>query len=105
MKEKGSDAFWKVHDDLFDSQPKLEESDLQAIATKEGIDWSKAKAAIDAHAYKSEIDRDTKDCGSVGVTGTPGFLIQTSTGAKLLVGAQPADAFFKAIDAALSQTK
>jgi protein-disulfide isomerase len=105
MKEKGSDAFWKVHDDLFDAQPKLDEAELQSIATKEGIDWAKAKAAIDTHAYKSEIDADQKDGGSIGVTGTPGFLIQTSAGAKLLVGAQPADAFFKAIDAALAKQK
>ena len=105
FKQKGNDTFWKVHDDLFDSQPKLEEADLQAIATKEGIDWGKAKAALDSHKYKADIDQDTKDGGSVGVTGTPGFFIQTSAGGKLLVGAQPADAFYKAIDSALAKAK
>ncbi len=47
-----------------------------------------------------------KDGGSVRVTGTPAFIIQTSGpggGAKSLVGAQPADAFFKAIDGALGK--
>ena len=105
FKEKGNDGFWKAHDDLFDIQPKLEDTDLQALATKEGLDWGKVKAAIDSKKYKTEIDQDTKDGGSVGVTGTPGFFIQTSAGGKLLVGAQPADAFYKAIDSALSKAK
>ena len=38
-----------------------------------------------------------------GVTGTPAFIIQTPTGAKQLVGAQPADAFFKAIDSMMKK--
>lgn len=39
-----------------------------------------------------------RDGGAIGVTGTPAFVLQTSTKAKQLVGAQPAEAFFKAID-------
>ena len=53
------------------------------------------------HAF--EIEGDMKDGGSVGVSGTPAFLIQTPTSAKLLVGAQPGAAFFQAIDAALAK--
>jgi protein-disulfide isomerase len=99
--QKGDEAFWKAHDMLFDSQPKLEDADLQAIATKLGVDWAKCKDAMDTHKYKANIDADTKDGGSVGVTGTPGFFM----GGKLLVGAQPPDAFYKAIEAALAKAK
>ncbi len=102
-KQKGNDGFWKVHHDLFESQPKLEDADFEAIAKKHGLDWAKCKTAIDTDKYKAEIEQDMKDGGSVGVTGTPAFIIQTPTGAKSLVGAQPADAFFKAIDAALGK--
>ncbi len=99
FKQKGNDGFWKVHDELFAIQPKLEESDLEGVAKKFGIDWGKAKAALDSHKYKAEIDQDTKDGGSVGVTGTPAFIIN----GKSLVGAQPASEFFKAIDQALAK--
>ena len=106
FKQKGNDGFWKAHDALFESQPKLEDADLQAIATKIGIDWAKAKDAIDTHKHKAEIDKDTAEGGSVGVTGTPGFFISVvGKPGKLLVGAQPADAFYQAIDAALAQAK
>ncbi|MGZ3449544.1 MAG: DsbA family protein [Polyangiales bacterium] len=103
FKEKGADTFWKIHDELFGNQPKLEDADLEAVAKKFGIDWTKAKAAMDTDKYKAEIEGDMKDGGSVGVSGTPAFLIQTPTSAKLLVGAQPGPAFFQAIDAALAK--
>jgi protein-disulfide isomerase len=106
--EKGNEGFWAAHDALFDSQPKIEDADLEAIAKKIGLDWTKVKAAIDTHKYKAEIDADQKDGGAVGVTGTPAFMIGlagpggTLVGAKSVVGAQPLDAFKKAIDAALA---
>lgn len=96
--QKGNDMYWKLHDELFAVQPKLEDADLEAIAKKFGLDWAKCKAAMDTDKYKTEIEQDMKDGGGVGVTGTPAFIIQTGTSAKQLVGAQPADAFFKAID-------
>jgi protein-disulfide isomerase len=105
FKQKGLATFWKVHDALFESQPKLEDADLEAIAKANGIDWVKAKHAIDTDAYKAEIDLDLKDGGAVGVSGTPAFLVQTKTSAKLVVGAQPGEAFFRAIDAALAKAK
>ncbi len=101
FKQKGNDGFWKAHDALMDSQPKLAEADLEAVAKKIGIDWGKAKDAIDKKKYKEIIDRDMKDGGSVGVTGTPAFIIN----GKSLVGAQPAEAFYKAIDAAMAKAK
>jgi protein-disulfide isomerase len=101
FKQKGADTFWKVHDELFESQTKLDDATFEEIAKKHGIDWAKAKAAIESDKYKNEIDQDMKDGGSVGVTGTPAFIIN----GKSLVGAQPADAFFRAIDAAMAKAK
>ncbi|MFI5301081.1 MAG: DsbA family protein [Polyangiales bacterium] len=106
--QKGNEGFWAAHDALFDSQPKIEDADLEAIAKKIGLDWTKCKAAIDTHKYKAEIDQDQKDGGSVGVTGTPAFIIGLAgpggslVAGKSVVGAQPLDAFKKAIDAALA---
>jgi protein-disulfide isomerase len=101
--QKGNDVYWKIHDALFESQPKLEDADFEAIAKKFGLDWAKCKAAMDTNKYKAEIEQDMKDGGQVGVTGTPAFIIQSGTSAKQLVGAQPADAFFKAIDSLMKK--
>ena len=56
---------------------------------------------MDTNKYKDEIEADTKAGAEVGVTGTPAFIIN----GKSLVGAQPPDAFFKAIDGALAKAK
>ncbi len=101
FKQKGADTFWKVHDELFQNQTALTDATFESIAKKYGIDWAKAKAAIDTDKYKAEIDQDMKDGQSVGVSGTPAFIIN----GKSLVGAQPADAFYRAIDAALAKAK
>jgi protein-disulfide isomerase len=96
--QKGNDTYWKIHDELFASQPKLEDADFEAIAKKHGLDWAKCKSAIDTDKYKAEIEQDMKDGAAIGVTGTPAFVIQSGSKVKQLVGAQPAEAFFKTID-------
>ncbi|MBI2390024.1 MAG: thioredoxin domain-containing protein, partial [Deltaproteobacteria bacterium] len=58
--QKGMDGYWKAHDELFASQPKLEDADLEAIAKKLGLDWAKVKAAMDTDKYKAEIDQDRR---------------------------------------------
>jgi predicted DsbA family dithiol-disulfide isomerase len=105
FKQKGLATFWKVHDELFARQPNLADADLEAIAKQFGIDWTKAKNAIETDKYKDEIEADMAAGGNIGVTGTPSFLVQTKTSAKLLVGAQPGEAFFRAIDAAFAKAK
>ncbi len=35
-KQKGDEGFWKMHDELFASQPKLEDADIEGIAKKLG---------------------------------------------------------------------
>lgn len=101
FKQKGNDTFWKIHDELFAIQPKLEDADLEGVAKKFGVDWAVCKKEMDDHKYKTEIDADMKDGGSIGVTGTPAFIIN----GKSVVGAQPFEAFQKAIDAALAKAK
>lgn len=46
-----------------------------------------------------EIKKDISDGASVGITGTPGFIIN----GKLIVGAQPFENFKQAIDAELAK--
>ncbi|GAC1580782.1 MAG: hypothetical protein NVS3B20_11600 [Polyangiales bacterium] len=100
LKQKGNAAFWKVFDDLMGQAP-LDDATLEAIAGRAGVDWAKAKAAMDTHKYKVAIDLDMKDGSNVGVIGTPTFVI----GTKKIVGAQPFTAFKRAIDRMLAGSK
>jgi protein-disulfide isomerase len=83
--EKGDAAFWKVHDALFESQPKLDDDDLIAIASQAGLDTTRVKSAIKAkkHAAAIDVDRDLGD--DLEVMGTPQLFIN----GRRLVGAQP----------------
>ena len=53
--QKGDKGFWEAHDALFESQPKLEDTDLEAIAKKLGLVWPLVKKAIEDDKYKEKI--------------------------------------------------
>ena len=99
LAEKGNKGFWAAHDALFDSQPKLEDADLAAVATKIGIDPKKVADAIATHKYKKAIDADNATGDDFKVTGTPAFFIN----GRNLVGAQPYDKFKAIIDDELTK--
>jgi protein-disulfide isomerase len=89
--------FWEMHDKLFANQQALDRPSLEKYAEELGLNMAKFKAALDSGKYKDRVDRETKEGGSFGVTGTPTFFVN----GKKLVGAQPFDAFKTAIDAEL----
>jgi protein-disulfide isomerase len=92
--EKGDKGFWDAHDKLFDSQPKLDDPDLDAVAEKAGLNKDKVKAAIASHKYKKEIDSDADLGDDLQASGTPHFFVN----GRRLVGAQPFEKFQKIID-------
>ncbi|MBI2390027.1 MAG: thioredoxin domain-containing protein [Deltaproteobacteria bacterium] len=98
-KQKGNATFWKVHDELFDSQKSLDDETLKAIAKRHGIDWAKVEAAMAQNGWKDAIDADLKAGGDAGVTGTPAVFVN----GKAILGAQPEEAFVKVIDKALAK--
>jgi protein-disulfide isomerase len=100
-KTKGEKAFWEAHDALFASQPKLEDDDLKGIAEKLGAKWDDVKAAIDGNKYAEKIDATVELANDVQARGTPHFFIN---GVRLS-GAQPLEAFKKAIDEQLVKAK
>lgn len=81
-------------------------ADLAVVAGVSKDDFSECVAQND---FKDEIAQDQADGEKAGVTGTPAFVIGTvsSDGTVMesvsLVGAQPMDAFEKAIDAQLKK--
>lgn len=92
--QKGDKGFWDAHDKLFESAPKLEDADLEAVAKDLGINVEKAKAAIKEHKYKKEIDADQDQADDFQASGTPHFFIN----GRRLVGAQPYEKFKGMID-------
>lgn len=87
--QQGDVGFWKAHDRIFDYQPKLEDADLDTLATALGLNLDKVHAAIKTHKYKGIFDTDSAQADDFKATGTPHFFIN----GKRLVGAQPLEKF------------
>jgi protein-disulfide isomerase len=100
-KAKGDKGFWDAHDALFESNPKLEDDDLKGIAEKLGVKWDDVKAGIDSNKFGDKLDGSVELANDVQARGTPHFFIN---GVRLS-GAQPLDAFKKAIDEQLTKAK
>ncbi|HEX6272714.1 MAG TPA: thioredoxin domain-containing protein [Polyangiaceae bacterium] len=100
-KTKGDKGFWEAHDALFESQPKLEDADLEAVAGKIGLPWDAVKAAIDGNKYVEKLDQSMEIANDFQARGTPHFFIN---GVRLS-GAQPFEKFKASIDEQLAKAK
>ncbi len=98
--QKGNTGFWEAHDRLFESQPKLEDADLEKVAQDMKLDMAKVKDALKNHKYKRDIDADMELGEDVQANGTPHMFIN----GRRLVGAQPYDKFEKIIDDEIKKT-
>ena len=104
FKQKGSDGFWKMHDELFKNQSTpdgLKRAALEKYAEQLGLDMAKFKSALDNNAHKAAVDADSKIADDAGISGTPAFVIN----GYFLSGAQPFPKFKKLIDRALAESK
>jgi protein-disulfide isomerase len=97
----GNKAFWSVHEALFQNQKNLEDAGLEQVATKAGLNWKKAKAAIDAGKYNDRVEADLDLGSDFEVKGTPHFFIN----GRRLSGAQPYEKFKELVDAQLAAAK
>ena len=99
--EKGDKGFWDVHDRLYESQPKLDDPDLDKIAQDAGLNLDKVHAAMKDHKYKSAIDADNDLADDMQASGTPHFFID----GRRLVGAQPFEKFKAIIDEEITKAQ
>jgi protein-disulfide isomerase len=90
--------FWEMHDKLFENQNALTIQDLKQYAADLGLDTAAFNSCLDNGDMASEVQNDFNDGQAAGVSGTPTFFIN----GKMLVGAQPFDAFKAVIDAELA---
>ena len=86
--------FWEMHDKLFASQQKLQVADLKQHAVDLGLTADTFNQCLDSGKFAESVKRDSEDGARYGLSGTPGFFIN----GRLLVGAQPYEAFAQVID-------
>ena len=86
--------FWELHDRLFDNQARLAVPDLKQHAAELGLDAGKFGECLDSGRRAADWQADQGEAAGYGVTGTPAFFIN----GRVLVGAQPYEAFAQVID-------
>ncbi len=100
-KEKGDAGFFKTVAAIYASQPKLDDSDLLAIAHDQGLDAARVKRAIDKKTYQKTIDADQQVANDFNARGTPHFFINGYR----VTGAQPVEKFEEVIDEQLAKAE
>jgi len=87
--------FWEYHDLLYEEQSSgFSDENLVALAEKADLDMQRFEADYNSARYAGLVQKDFQEGQSIGVNGTPTFLIND----QVLVGLQPIGVFEKAIE-------
>lgn len=89
--------FWEFYDRLF-QESDTSDGATQRLAKELGMDTKKFEACTASGKYKAQILASVEEGIRLGVTATPTFFVN----GRILVGAQPLDAFIKVIDEELA---
>jgi protein-disulfide isomerase len=97
-KQQKPEAFWKLYSFQFENQAQINPDNVKAKATEvltpTGIDMTKWADCFDNKKSLPQVKAEMAEGSSVGVTGTPGFIIN----GRLVSGAQPFENFKNIID-------
>jgi protein-disulfide isomerase len=91
--------FWEYHDHLWANQRDLDETSLKAHAVTLGLDVKPFVDCLESGKMKGLVESDRRAGEALGINGTPAFFIN----GRLLAGAQPEEAFRRAIDRELGR--
>jgi protein-disulfide isomerase len=95
----GAASFWRFHDAVYGSPVAvLTAGNLERFASKQGLDPARFHESLTSLRHNGEIDQDVHSGDSVGVEGTPAFLINDY----FFVGAVPFEILRVILDRALS---
>ena len=104
-KQQSPDAFWKLYRSFFENQAQVTKDNVKDKATEylgdTGIDMTKWNDCFDNQKSAAAVDAQMQEGSSVGVRGTPGFIIN----GRLVSGAQPFESFKNVIDDELASAK
>jgi protein-disulfide isomerase len=99
------EQFWPYHDALFQdlatTRSRLTEDKLISLAGELGLDAELFSECLTSGKYSDQIIQDTLTVQSLGVRGTPGFVINGG----YIAGAQPFDVFQEIIEAQLAASE
>ena len=95
--------FWPYHDRLFASSGLFPFStgNLKRYAEELRLDTSQFGSCLDTERPREKVERETLVGRAIGMTGTPGFLINRGR----LIGAQPYEVFEEIIEMTLQEVK
>jgi protein-disulfide isomerase len=99
--QRGAEGFWQYHDLLFKNQRSLERADLERYAEQLQLDMNRFRAALDQHAHADAIDADMALARTLGLTGTPSFMINGTE----FVGARSYQQFAELIERVLARAR
>ena len=107
------DKYWQMHNKMFDNQKQLKVENLKAYGAELGLDSAVFDACLDNGKYTKQIDEDLAVAGSMGITGTPGFVLGLTdpndsnkvTVTQFIKGAQSLDNFSATIENLLKQAE
>lgn len=97
--EQSADLFWKMHDEMFAHQDKLNINDLKELAKKLGAKSDQFDKCLDENKYMDHIDKDIAEGKEIGVKSTPTFFVN----GQLVAGALPVEMFSEIIDEELAK--
>jgi protein-disulfide isomerase len=103
------DHYWQMRDLIIDNSADLSMSALEQEAQRLSLDTSKFRTCMKDDTSVAAIKRDVSDGQSIGVTGTPAFLLGKTRNNVIegvrIDGAQPYTQLASAIDSALAATR
>lgn len=88
------DKYYEMHDQIFENQKKITETDLKVYAEDIGLNMTTFNDCFDNETHADEIQADFEAGREYGVTGTPAFFVN----GWYLKGAQPFSEFEKLIE-------
>lgn len=104
------DAYWAMHDRIFDNPKRLRQRDLLRHAEALGLDVDDLEECLEEDRFAAQIRKSLALGTSLGVRGTPSFFVaitdrqdpRKAEAIQFIRGAVPLGEFTRAIDAALA---
>lgn len=93
--------FWELHDWMFSQPNQLAEAQLIEQAGALGLDVERFKQCLTGGEKAALVNRDVQAAQELGISGTPAFVIN----GRMVMGAQPFEAFKEVIDDELGRAK
>ncbi len=98
--------FWEFHDAMYAHQQppnsgKLDQDYLESVAAKIGVDANRFRNDLYSGEVSAAVSKDFREGQSIGVTGTPAFLVNGQP----IMGAQPTEVFVQAIEQAAARAR